>query len=155
MGWPIQPDGLRDLLRRVHRDYTGPAGVALYVTENGAAFDDRPEMDGVVHDDDRIEFLYDHLDAILDAIEDGVDGPRLLLLVTAGQLRVGLGVRQAVRTDPGGLRQPAPNRQGLGLGVRPGDRHPRARCRGAADSERGMARQHPPRHRLSRAVRCE
>ncbi len=73
MGWPIQPYGLRDLLLRIQREYTGPAGVALYVTENGAAFDDRPEMDGVVHDDDRIEFLYDHLDAVLDAIEDGVD----------------------------------------------------------------------------------
>ncbi len=73
MGWPVQPSGLRDLLNRVQSEYTGPAGVELYVTENGAAFDDRAEMDGVVHDEDRAEYLYDHLDAILDAIEDGVE----------------------------------------------------------------------------------
>ncbi len=72
MGWPIQPQGLRDLLGRVHRDYTGRSGVDVYVTENGAAFDDRAEMDGTVHDADREEFLYAHLDAILDAIDDGV-----------------------------------------------------------------------------------
>ena len=72
MGWPIQPQGLRDLLNRVHRDYTGPAGVEVYVTENGAAFDDRPELDGSVRDANRSDFLYAHLDAILDAIEDGV-----------------------------------------------------------------------------------
>ena len=44
----------------------------MYVTENGAAFDDRAEMDGTVHDADRADFLYAHLDAILDAIDDGV-----------------------------------------------------------------------------------
>ncbi|MGH2930456.1 MAG: GH1 family beta-glucosidase, partial [Solirubrobacteraceae bacterium] len=37
LGWPVYPRGLYDLLRRLHRDYpTGP----LYVTENGAAYDD-------------------------------------------------------------------------------------------------------------------
>lgn len=73
MGWPVQPQGLRDLLIRVHSDYTEPAGVQLYVTENGAAFDDHPELDHVVHDADRVDYLYAHLDAILDAIDDGVD----------------------------------------------------------------------------------
>ena len=70
-GWAIQPSGLRELLNRVHGEYTGGTGTQLYVTENGAAFDDRPEMDGVVHDVDRADYLLDHLDAILDAIEDG------------------------------------------------------------------------------------
>ena len=37
MGWEIDPDGLRDLLIRLQRDY--PA-IPLYVTENGAAYDD-------------------------------------------------------------------------------------------------------------------
>ena len=41
MGWEIQPDGLRALLVRVHAEYADPAGVDLYVTENGVAFDDR------------------------------------------------------------------------------------------------------------------
>ena len=72
MGWSIQPQGLRDLLNRVHRDYTAPAGVEVYVTENGAAFDDQPELDGSVRDADRSDYLYAHLEAILDAIDDGV-----------------------------------------------------------------------------------
>ena len=72
MGWVVQPQGLRDLLGRVHREYTGPAGVDLYVTENGAAYDDLAQMDGTVHDADRVDFLYAHLDAILDALDDGV-----------------------------------------------------------------------------------
>src|SRR5665647_377170 len=32
MDWEVQPDGLRRLLERVHHDYTGRAGAALYVT---------------------------------------------------------------------------------------------------------------------------
>jgi beta-glucosidase len=71
MGWEVQPDGLRELLVRVHAEYAGPAGVRLYVTENGAAFDDVP-VDGRVHDTDRTAFLEAHLLAVLDAIDQGV-----------------------------------------------------------------------------------
>jgi beta-glucosidase len=46
--------------------------VKLYVTENGAAFDDVVAADGAVHDEPRAEFLRDHLGAILDAIGEGV-----------------------------------------------------------------------------------
>ena len=45
----------------------------LYVTENGAAYDDVRESDGAVHDAERTEFLRLHLAAILDAVEAGVD----------------------------------------------------------------------------------
>jgi beta-glucosidase len=72
MGWEVQPEGLTRLLRRVNDEYTGDA-VKLYVTENGAAYDDVVEADGAVHDDDRTEFLRVHLGAILDAIESGVN----------------------------------------------------------------------------------
>jgi beta-glucosidase len=71
MGWEVQPDGLRELLGRVHREYTGPAGVRLLVTENGAAYDDEVAPDGAVHDVERTEFLLAHLSAILDAIDEG------------------------------------------------------------------------------------
>lgn len=76
MGWEVQPDGLRELLGRVHREYTGPAGVRLIVTENGAAYDDQVAPDGAVHDVERTEFLLSHLSSILDAIDEGtpVDG---------------------------------------------------------------------------------
>jgi beta-glucosidase len=70
MGWEVQPEGLTRLLRRVHDEYTGDA-VKLYVTENGAAYDDVVTDDGV-HDPERVEFLRVHLDAILDAVEGGI-----------------------------------------------------------------------------------
>ncbi|MDR2996584.1 MAG: family 1 glycosylhydrolase, partial [Microbacterium sp.] len=38
MGWEVQPEGLTRLLQRVAADYAD--GVPLYVTENGAAYDD-------------------------------------------------------------------------------------------------------------------
>jgi len=72
MNWEVQPEGLTRLLQRVHSEYTDPAGVKLYVTENGAAYDDVVGEDGLVHDADRTEFLELHLSAILDAIELGV-----------------------------------------------------------------------------------
>ena len=72
MGWEVQPEGLTRLLKRIHEEYAGPAGVSLAVTENGAAYDDVVEADGSVADADRVRFLEVHLDAILDAIEQGV-----------------------------------------------------------------------------------
>ena len=72
MGWEVQPEGLTRLLRRVHEEYTR-GEVQLFVTENGAAYEDVLEADGGVHDVDRVEFLRVHLDAILDAIDDGVE----------------------------------------------------------------------------------
>jgi beta-glucosidase len=71
-GWPIQPEGLTRLLARLHEEYAGPAGVALHVTENGAAFDDVVEPDGSVDDQDRVRYVRAHLGAVLDAIEAGV-----------------------------------------------------------------------------------
>ncbi|MCU1440914.1 MAG: beta-glucosidase [Rhodoglobus sp.] len=72
MDWEVQPEGLTRLLIRVHEEYTGPAGVALSVTENGAAYDDVVEPDGSIHDAERVAFLESHLGAILDAIDAGV-----------------------------------------------------------------------------------
>jgi beta-glucosidase len=72
MGWEVQPEGLTRLLQRVKTEYSGEA-VKLYVTENGAAYDDVVSHDGAVHDAERTEFLRAHLGAILDAIEIGVD----------------------------------------------------------------------------------
>ncbi len=71
MDWEVQPEGLTRLLVRVAEEYA--PGVALYVTENGAAYDDAVGEDGVVHDAERLAFLRAHLGASLDAIEQGVD----------------------------------------------------------------------------------
>jgi beta-glucosidase len=73
MEWEVQPDGLRRLLERVQEDWTGPAGVPLHITENGSAWDDVVEEDGSVQDDDRVAYLVDHLAAVHQAIEAGVD----------------------------------------------------------------------------------
>ena len=76
MNWEVQPEGLTRLLRRVWDEYAQPADTTLYVTENGAAYDDdRVEENGEVrvHDADRTEFVRAHLAAILDAVDAGVD----------------------------------------------------------------------------------
>ncbi len=70
MGWEVQPDGLTDVLLRLHREYPR---LPLYVTENGAAYPDRIGPDGTVRDADRLAFLDGHLRAAHAAIRQGVD----------------------------------------------------------------------------------
>ncbi|MGV8908070.1 MAG: GH1 family beta-glucosidase [Propionicimonas sp.] len=73
MGWEVDPDGLERLLTWLHTYYTGPAGVALVITENGAAFDDQPDPDGFVDDQDRVDYLRGHLGAVHSALRNGAD----------------------------------------------------------------------------------
>ena len=70
MGWPIIPEGLYDELVGLRARY---GDLALYVTENGACFDDHVAADGTVSDDDRVAFLRDHLAAARRALADGVN----------------------------------------------------------------------------------
>ncbi|HWB35189.1 MAG TPA: family 1 glycosylhydrolase, partial [Rugosimonospora sp.] len=44
----------------------------LYITENGAAFDDEIGPDGQVHDPDRVDYFDQHLRACHEAIAKGV-----------------------------------------------------------------------------------
>jgi len=69
MGWEVYPDGLYELLTRLHEEYDLPP---VYVTENGAAFPDRREGD-VVDDPRRSSYVERHLGAIARALADGVD----------------------------------------------------------------------------------
>ncbi len=68
MGWEVYPDGLRNVLVRVTREYVPPA---LYVTENGAAYDDPPPVNGVVEDPQRQAYLAGHVQACAEAIAQG------------------------------------------------------------------------------------
>jgi beta-glucosidase len=68
MGWPVVPQSLADLLVRVQRDYQPQK---IYITENGAAFDD-VVVDGAVHDERRVAYLREHVQAAHQAIEAGV-----------------------------------------------------------------------------------
>ena len=70
MGWEIDPQGLVDILTRVTRDYPS---LPLFITENGAAFDDVISADGGVHDQRRIDYLDAHFRAARRAIDAGVD----------------------------------------------------------------------------------
>jgi beta-glucosidase len=70
MGWPVEPDGLTELLVRLHEEYTqGP----IYITENGRAVYDYVDPEGGVDDEERVAFLDDHFRAAHDAIEQGVN----------------------------------------------------------------------------------
>lgn len=68
-GWLVEPRGLKDLLVRIDQDY-GPE--EIYITENGAAFDDDRPVDGRVHDPRRLAYYHGHLGACHDAIGQGV-----------------------------------------------------------------------------------
>ncbi|MEU5049950.1 GH1 family beta-glucosidase [Streptomyces sp. NPDC021096] len=70
MDWSVDPTGLYDLLMRFTRE---APGLPLIVTENGAAYDDKPGADGTVHDPERIAYLHAHLEAVLRALTDGAD----------------------------------------------------------------------------------
>jgi len=69
MGWEIDSRGLTETLLRLHRDYPP---LPLYVTENGAAFEDTVDASGQVDDPERIAYLDAHLRASHEAIAAGV-----------------------------------------------------------------------------------
>jgi len=69
MGWEVVPEGLRDLLLRLQRDY---APKAIYVTENGAAFADVRSHDGSVGDAERQAYLEAYIGAAAEAVAAGV-----------------------------------------------------------------------------------
>jgi beta-glucosidase len=68
MGWEVYPDGLRELLLRVHLDYRPRK---IYVTENGVSYSTPPGADGRVRDEKRLTFLRDHFVAARRAMEGG------------------------------------------------------------------------------------
>lgn len=70
MGWEIAAEHLEGTLIATAEWLPD---TPLFVNENGAAFEDRPDAEGVVDDEDRIAYLRDHLRATLYAREAGVD----------------------------------------------------------------------------------
>ena len=69
MGWPVDAGGLTEILTTLRDRYGDPE---LYVTENGACYDDVVSADGTVRDDDRVAFLREHLAAARAALAAGV-----------------------------------------------------------------------------------
>ncbi|MGF1645569.1 MAG: GH1 family beta-glucosidase [Kineosporiaceae bacterium] len=70
MGWPVDPSGLTELLTRLGRAFPG---LPLMVTENGAAYPDDTRPAGPLADVDRTAYLADHVAAVADARDAGVD----------------------------------------------------------------------------------
>jgi beta-glucosidase len=69
MGWEVYPEGLESSLVRLHQEYS-PA--RIFVTENGAAYDDAADPEGRIRDTRRIDFLRDHVRAAHRAHSRGV-----------------------------------------------------------------------------------
>jgi beta-glucosidase len=78
MGWEIDAGGLLEMLRRIHTDYD--PNLPIYITENGAAFDD-PQVNGqgYVDDPERTAYLQSHLEAVRTALAEGIDVQRYCL----------------------------------------------------------------------------
>ena len=70
MDWEVNPDGLRTLLLRLTKNY--PTLPPLYITENGAAYEDEV-VDGGVDDHERSAYIDAHIAAVHSAIEQGAD----------------------------------------------------------------------------------
>lgn len=69
MGWEVYPEGLYELLMRLHFEYR-PA--RIYITESGASYRDTVESDGRIRDIQRQHYLADHIAAAHRAISCGV-----------------------------------------------------------------------------------
>jgi beta-glucosidase len=70
MGWPVEPEGLTEMLVRIKDEY---ADVPMYVTENGRAVYDYMDPEGGVDDVERISYLDSHFRAAHEAMDRGVD----------------------------------------------------------------------------------
>jgi beta-glucosidase len=68
MNWEINPDGLRQMLVEMDAAYSLPP---IYITENGAAFDDDDRHPGP--DPERMDYLAAHVAAVGAARDAGVD----------------------------------------------------------------------------------
>ncbi|MFV0556952.1 MAG: glycoside hydrolase family 1 protein [Lactovum sp.] len=67
-GWSSDPEGLRIYLNDLYSRYAVP----LMLVENGLGAEDKL-INGKIHDDYRIDYIRQHIEAMSEAIEDGVD----------------------------------------------------------------------------------
>ena len=69
MGWEIYPQGINELLTTLHQRHQFKQ---YFITENGAAMPDTADASDNVDDQDRIDYLHDHLQQVHLAMSDGV-----------------------------------------------------------------------------------
>lgn len=70
IGWEVDETGISDLLLWVKQEYTD---LPIYITENGAAYQDYVNDKGEVNDNDRIAYLNAYMGAVNSAREQGVN----------------------------------------------------------------------------------
>ena len=68
-GWSLDPTGLKYFLEKIYDRYRIP----LMIVENGLGAKDTVEEDGSIHDQYRIDYYKPHIQAMDEAIADGVD----------------------------------------------------------------------------------
>ena len=68
-GWQIDPVGLRIALNELYNRYEKP----VFIVENGLGAIDNVDENFYVEDEYRIDYLREHIEAMADAIKDGVD----------------------------------------------------------------------------------
>ena len=68
--WLIYPEGLYDMIMRIKNQY--PNYKEIYITENGMGYKD-DFVDGTIDDEPRIDYIKRHLQAVLQANEDGAN----------------------------------------------------------------------------------
>ena len=68
-GWVFDPQGLRWVVNEIYGRYRIP----VFIAENGLGAIDTVSDDGRIHDEYRSAYLDEHVKAMRDAIEDGVD----------------------------------------------------------------------------------
>ena len=66
--WEVYQEGMHELLLRLKNKYDDHR---IFVTENGAAYADDVVSGGIIQDDDRVEYLKNHIAAMLQAKKDG------------------------------------------------------------------------------------
>ncbi|MFZ9998669.1 MAG: GH1 family beta-glucosidase [Candidatus Nanopelagicaceae bacterium] len=67
MNWEVHPQAFEEILLRISKEYSPKA---IYITENGSAWNDEV-INGEIIDDERIDYLARHLDAMRSAKNQG------------------------------------------------------------------------------------
>src|SRR5699024_6430871 len=104
-GWAIDPLGLRTTMNEIYDRYQKP----LFIVENGLGAIDKPDENGYVEDDYRINYLREHIRAMRDAVTlDGVDlmgytswAPIDLVSASTGEMSKRYGFVYVDRNDAG------------------------------------------------------
>ena len=103
-GWVFDPQGLRWMLNELYGRYNIP----LFIAENGLGAVDEISEDGKIHDPYRMQYLDNHVSAMREALEDGVNlmgytwwGPIDLISASTGEMKKRYGFIYVDRDNEG------------------------------------------------------